>query len=129
MLTLHYMQKTLINLFLLITLFSCRPPREEEEPIPINVLDQDKLAMVLADAYLAESASGLNIKNVSGERFDSTYLFNPLKDNNISKQKFDSTMTYYTQHPLKLKAVYDKVLERLSQYPNIINAEKQLSGH
>lgn len=123
------MQKTLINLFLVIVLFSCKPEKEEDQPLPSNVLDEDKLALVLADAYLAESASGLNIKNVGGERFDSTYLFNPLQDHNISKQKFDSTMTYYTQHPLKLKAVYDKVLERLSQYPNIINAEKQLSGH
>ena len=97
-----------------ILLFSCKPKLEEEQPVPANVLSEEQLVKVLTDAYLAEGASGISIKNVTGEKYDSAYVFNPLKDNNIEKVQFDSSMAYYTRHPKKLKIIYDKILERLS---------------
>ncbi len=109
------MHTTLIKLVLVSAiLFSCKPRVEKDEPVPENLLNEEQLVIVLADSYLAEGASGINIKNVSGNKYDSTYLFNPFKENKIDKTKFDSTMAYYTRHPLKMKAVYEKVLERLS---------------
>ncbi|MBC7696120.1 MAG: DUF4296 domain-containing protein [Burkholderiales bacterium] len=95
-------------------LFSCGPKNEEYEKVPDSVLSEEQLIQVLTDAYLAEGASGINVKAVTGEKFDSTYIFNPLKDNNIDKAKFDSSMTYYTRHPKKLKIIYDKILDKLS---------------
>ena len=97
-----------------ILLFSCKPAREEDEPVPDTVINEEQLVKVLTEAYLAEGASGINIKNVTGEKFDSAYVFNPLKDNNIEKAAFDSSMAYYTRHPKKLKIIYEKILERLS---------------
>ncbi|MES2512777.1 MAG: DUF4296 domain-containing protein [Bacteroidota bacterium] len=97
-----------------ILLFSCKPKDEDDEPVPTGILSEEQLVKVLTDAYLAEGASGINIKNVSGEKYDSAYIFNPLKDNHIEKAQFDSTMSYYTKHPKKLKIVYDKILEKLS---------------
>lgn len=102
-------------LFLFIVLFSCTPKQEEEETVPPAILNEEELINVLTDAYLGEGASGINVKNVNGEKYDSTYLFNPLKENGVTKATFDSTITYYSQHPKKLKMVYDKVLDRLSQ--------------
>lgn len=115
-LTLHLMHTNLIKLFIVSVLFfsSCKPTSEEDEAVPETVLSEEQLVKVLTDAYLAEGASGINVKNVPGEKFDSAYVFNPLKDNNIDKVQFDSSMAYYTRHPKKLKLIYDKILDRLS---------------
>jgi len=115
-LTLHSMYSNLIKLFVVLVLFfSCAPSNGDEELIVENILTEDKLINVLTNSYLSEGASGINVKNVAGEKFDSTYLFNPLMENNIDKEKFDSTMAYYTRHPKKLKIIYDKVLAKLSE--------------
>ncbi len=116
MLTLHLMHTNLIKLFIVSVLFfsSCKPTSEEDEVVPETVLSEDQLVKVLTDAYLAEGASGINVKNVPGEKFDSAYVFNPISDNRIDKAVFDSSMAYYTRHPKKLKLIYDKILDRLS---------------
>ena len=109
------MYTILTKLFLFsFFLFSCAPKNDAEEVVPETLLTEEQLVNVLTDAYLAEGASGINVKNVPGEKFDSVYIFNPLKDNNIDKIKFDSTMAYFTRHPKKLKVIYDKVLEKMS---------------
>ncbi len=115
-LTLHLMHTNLIKLFIVSVLFfsSCKPTSEENEVVPETVLSEDQLVKVLTDAYLAEGASGINVKNVPGEKFDSAYVFNPISDNRIDKAVFDSSMAYYTRHPKKLKLIYDKILDRLS---------------
>ncbi len=110
------MHTNLIKLFAVsVLLFSaCKPVSEENEVVPESLLTEDQLVKVLTDAYLAEGATGINIKNVTGPKFDSAYVFNPLKDNGIEKIKFDSTIAYYTRHPKKMKIVYDKILDKLS---------------
>ena len=115
-LTLHLMHTNLIKLFIVSILFfsSCKPTSEEDEVVPENVLSEERLVKILTDAYLAEGASGINVKNVPGEKFDSAYVFNPLKDNRVDRVVFDSSMAYYTRHPKKLKVIYDKILDKLS---------------
>ena len=109
------MHTNLIKLFIVsCLLFSCKPAKEEDETVPSTILSEEQLINVLTDAYLAEGASGINVKSVPGEKFDSAYVFNPLKDNNINKAQFDSSIIYYTRHPKKLKFIYDKVLDKLS---------------
>ncbi len=108
----------LSNLFKLslisLLFFSCRPKEENAEP-PANILTEEQFTNVLVDSYLSEGASGINVKNVTGEKFDSAYVFNPLKDNNVDKPKFDSSLLFYTKHPEIMKRVYEKVLEQLSR--------------
>ncbi len=109
------MRTNLIKLFVVSSLlFSCKATSEKDETIPSGILTEDQMIRVLTDAYLAEGASGINVKSVTGEKFDSTYVFNPLKDTQIKKSTFDSSIVYYTQHPKKLKIIYDKVLDKLS---------------
>lgn len=102
--------------FILVSalLFSCKPEQEDTTP-PENILTEDQLTIVLIDSYLAEGASGINVKNVTGEKFDSAYSFNPARDNNIDKAKFDSSIAFYSKHPEVLKRIYEKVLEVLSK--------------
>ena len=97
-----------------ILFFSCET-KETDIEIPPNVLSEDKLVKVLTDCYLGEGASGINVKNVTGEKFDSAYLFNPLNDNQISRELFDSSISFYSKHPKVLKIIYDRVLDRMSQ--------------
>ena len=97
-----------------VLFFSCET-KETDIEIPPNVLSEDKLVKVLTDCYLGEGASGINVKNVTGEKFDSAYLFNPLNDNQISRELFDSSISFYSKHPKALKIIYDRVLDRMSQ--------------
>lgn len=114
-LPLYPMYTNLIKLFIVsCLLFSCKPDKEEDQPVPENLLTEEQLIQVLTDTYLSESASAINVKAVTGEKFDSVYIFNPLKDNGISKAKFDSTIVYYSRHPKKLKIIYNKILDKLS---------------
>ncbi len=97
-----------------VLFFSCES-KESEVDIPPNIMSEEQLVKVLTDCYLGEGASGINVKNVVGEKFDSAYLFNPLKDHQISKSLFDSSISFYTKHPKVMKIIYDKMLDRMSQ--------------
>jgi hypothetical protein len=109
------MYTNLLTIFLASALLlSCKPKKEEVKP-PANVLTEEQFITVLVDSYLAEGASGINVKNVTGEKFDSAYAFNPAKDNNIDKATFDSSIAFYSKHPEVLKRIYEKVLEQLSR--------------
>jgi len=99
----------------LVLCASCAPKDEENVPTPDYILKEDEFIAMLTDCYLGEGAAGINVRNVTGVRFDSAYLFNPFKDRGISRQQFDTTIVWYSQHPKKLKEVYDKLLENLSR--------------
>lgn len=109
------MRIILIYIFFIAFIFNACAPSEENVKIPSGVLSEEQFIKVLTDCYLAEGAAGINVKNVTGQKFDSAYIFNPLKDNQISKPLFDSSISFYTQHPKLLKTIYEKILDRLSQ--------------
>lgn len=104
----------LISFVFVVTLFSCAP-QKDNVVIPPYVLNEIEMTALLTDCYLAEGASGINVKQVMGAKVDSVYMFNPLKDNNCTKIKFDSSISFYTKHPVLFKQVYENVLEKLSQ--------------
>lgn len=101
--------------FVFLLLFSCKPEKEEVVVVPPYVLPEDSLVVFLTQAYLGEGASGINVKNVLGNQYDSVYLFNPFKENNITKQRFDTSIAFYSKHPKKLKLIYEEVLDQLSK--------------
>lgn len=105
--------KPLVFLLIFAGIVSCSS--EEEIKIPANILSKEEYTRVLTDLALAESAANLNIKNVKMEKTDSTYAFDPLMENKISKAKYDSSSLYYAEHPELYKEVYDEVLKRLSE--------------
>lgn len=110
------MHSNLIKILIVFTLFfSCKPEKEEAIVIPSYVVAEDSLVIFLTQSYLGEGASGINVKSVLGDQYDSVYQFNPFKENNISKKRFDTSITFYSQHPKKLKLIYDQVLDRLSK--------------
>ena len=65
------------------------------------------MIIILTDAYLAEGASGINVKQLQ-EKNLILHVFNPLKII-ISKTTIHSSLAYYSKH-LKIKKLYsDKV--------------------
>lgn len=115
MLTLQLMKLSPFNLFLLTVVFISCSVEKDEVKIPETILSHDKIVTILTECYLAEGASGINVKAVTGQNIDSFYIFNPIKDNNCSKGKFDSSVSFYSKHPVMFKQIYDEVLERLNK--------------
>lgn len=113
--------KGIIIALCVILCVSCKPRNEDDVPVPDYILKEQVFIDMLTDCYLGEGAAGINVKNVTGTKFDSAYLFNPFKDNGISKQQFDTTIVWYSQHPKKLKEIYNKLLENLSRIQAVGN--------
>lgn len=110
------MPRKIINILLLafVTLLAaCH--KEKEVNIPDGILDKPQFAKLLADLALAESAANMNIKNVAVYRIDSTYAFNPLKENNVSQAQYDSTIAFYSAHTELYKEVYEEALNLLNE--------------
>lgn len=116
MLTLQLMKSSIIKYFTISILFlvSCSV-KDTDVVIPETILSKEETIKIITDCYLAEGASGINVKAVTGQNIDSVYLFNPLKDNNCTKAKFDSSILFYSKHPVMLKQIYDDVLEELNK--------------
>jgi ribosomal protein L7/L12 len=118
------LKKALIFLFAVI-LFSCGNHAEEEQVnVPSIVLSEEQYAKVLADFSLAEAAGNTNPLKLSGPRFDSAYTFDPLKENNVSKDLYDSTVAFYSRHPSLYKKVCEDALTLLSKMKPYKKAKK-----
>jgi len=111
--------KSSIKLFLSVIcisfIFSCSSPQEENVSVPDKILSEEVFTKLIVDFALAESTSNINIKNVSSEKNDSAYAFNPLKENNVSRVDYDSALAFYSKHPTLYKKVYENVLVILSK--------------
>lgn len=104
--------KGLLLMSLLLGGVSCK---EDENIIPPHVLDREKFSDVIVDFTLAESAAGINVLNVPGQKVDTVYSFNPLLDNNITKAQFDTSLYFYSHHPKIFREVYEITLEKLNR--------------
>ncbi len=122
------MKKKLTYLFLFfcgIILLACKGGEEDTLSVPDNVLSEEKYIKLLVDFSLAESAGNLNVKNLSGLKFDSAYAFNPLKENNVSQAQYDTTVAFYSKHPKQYKKIFEEVLTALSKMQATRNAVKK----
>lgn len=104
--------KGFLFLSLLLVGLSCK---EDENIIPAHVLDRENFSDVIVDFTLAESAAGINVLNVQGQKIDTVYSFNPLLDNNITQAQFDTSLYFYSHHPKLFREVYEIALEKLSR--------------
>jgi Domain of unknown function (DUF4296) len=99
-----------------ILFYQCGQKEEDENlVIPNYVLPHEQFVKITYDMALAESASALNVKNIQSAQYDSTYAFNPFKDNKVSKQQYDTSIYFYSQHPKLYKKILEEVLAKLSE--------------
>lgn len=117
--------KNLILLIIgLMMLSSCYTAHEnEKQPPPQNLIDKDKIVLILADIELAESAlrqklnHGYEVKEVKEAYYRSIF-----SEYEISREQFDSSMTFYKQDLDELNLIYEEVITRLS----VIESEVEL---
>lgn len=109
------MFKKIINTGVLaLVIFMAACGKEKTVDIPAGVLNKEAFTQVLVDFALAESAANTNIKNIPVLKIDSSYAFDPLKENKVSKAQYDSTIAFYSAHAELYKEVYENVLTELS---------------
>ncbi len=110
-----FIKKNALFLFFILMLVACSKGGDEEIDVPENILNEERFTKLLVDFALAESTVNLNIKNISSDKTDSVYAFNPLKENGVTKSEYDSAIAFYSKHPLLYKKIYEDVLVALSK--------------
>ena len=106
----------------------CSGKENKEVEIPKEILSQEVFTKLLTDYALAESAANMNIKNVTLQRLDTVYAFNPLVEHNIRKSQYDSAIAFYSSKPELYKKVYEDVLVALSEMQTKRNPVKNDSS-
>ncbi len=81
----------------------------------VSVLDETKMAHILADAHLSES-----ISKIEGDRYQLQFDLDQAYDIVFEKhgtnfEEFNASLTYYQNQPEKLEAIYDEVIVILSE--------------
>jgi hypothetical protein len=93
-------------------MYSCTEP--EKRAIPVNVLQPDKMASVMAELTLAEAAINMHSFTSGAGKTDSL-KFNVYRTQGISRGAYDSSLVFYSADPEEFKLIYDKVVEKLSR--------------
>lgn len=110
-----FIKKIILLPVLCALLLSCGQGEEDNNTVPDNILDEETFTKTLLDFALAESASNINVKGVPSEKLDSTYAFDPLVENKVTRAQYDSAIVFYSKHPGLYKKIYENVLTSLSK--------------
>lgn len=113
----------------LVLVFSCffivACSEKKVEQIPANILSKEKMAELLLDVHLLESAISINTISIDKSNPDDPLpTFNVLKKHHVSKQTYDSSFVYYADHPNQLSEIYQEVLDSLSRLQANVQNEK-----
>lgn len=117
-----YLKNKNFIFFIALLFLFVRCGDENEDTVPNSIISKEKFTKLLTDFLLAESATNLNIKQVDITKFDSTYKFNPLRENHVTKSQYDSAVNFYSKHPQLYKQIYDDALLLLSDMQTKIKA-------
>ena len=106
-----YCVKNLLLLFGFSLLFSCGNSDGNPEVPVEGILTKEKMAGVLTDLTLMQSAIDMN--NVRQGLADSTVKFNIYKQHNVSRPQYEANLNYYSKHPEEFQEVYRLVVIKL----------------
>jgi len=90
--------------FVFLVFFSCS--YKKETPPPPDLIDENKMALVISDVSIVESV--LNTEPLSAFN-DTLKKINVFKEHHVSNQQFLISLKYYSENPLKLKSIYAEV--------------------
>lgn len=95
---------------------------------PENLIPKDKMVAILADSYVARSAS--NTKNINGDR-SINYLSYIYENHQIDSATFHSSLQYYSAnvsvHEEILKNVQAKIEQQILEVKDLIKANDTLN--
>ncbi|MCF8258404.1 MAG: DUF4296 domain-containing protein [Flavobacteriales bacterium] len=99
-------------LFSIFLLSSCNSSENSNQlPIP-----QEQMVSIMVDMHLAESAANLKLTEADSTRPSYQQLIEAIfEKHGTTRATFDSTLYKLSFQPTEMNAVYDLVLERLSE--------------
>jgi hypothetical protein len=110
---------------LIILLSSCYNTHDGEKILkPDDLIDRDKLVLVITDMEIAEST--IREKQNLGQEIEGLqegYYFAIFEKHKITKEQFDNSMAYYKQDLDELNDIYEDVISRLSVMESEIQHE------
>jgi len=110
-----------IYIIAILTIVSCSG---KEEP-PKGVLAPEKMAVILSDIYLAEhKAANIGLSQDSSKKVLRHYELKIFDDHNTSDSIYKESFKYYLEHPSKLEAVYDIVIDTVSLREQVENVKQ-----
>ncbi|MCK4569407.1 MAG: DUF4296 domain-containing protein [Bacteroidales bacterium] len=119
------MKKHFSLIICLLLLTSCYPTHDETKiSKPDNLIEKDKIIIILADVEVAESAlrQKQNLGHEIGEAREA-YYYAIFTQHEVSSEQFDSSMAYYKQDLETLNEIYEEVITRLSVMESEIQHE------
>ena len=113
-------------LFIFILLLSsCYNTHDGEKiPKPDDLIDRNKLVLVITDMEIAEST--IKEKQNLGQEIDGLqegYYFAIFEKHEITKEQFENSMAYYKQDLDELNDIYEEVITRLSMMESEVQHE------
>jgi hypothetical protein len=114
--------RKLIYIIAILTIVSCS--RKEERPK--GIIPPEKMALILSDIYLAEhKAANIGLNLDSSKVVLRHYELKIFDDHNTNDSIYKESFKYYLDHPGKLEAVYDIVIDTVSLREQVENAKKK----
>ncbi len=93
---------------------SCAPKQPDDTPPP-DLIDQNKFALIMVDVQLIE---GMRVHKLGPKRENSVDMVPLYEDvfqkHGITEEEFRRTFEYYTNHPDKMKEIYEQVVDSLT---------------
>jgi len=99
---------------------------ESKEKPPKYLLAEDKMAAVMLDMQLIESAGNLKLISADSATIRYREMFASIfVTHQITKADFDSSLFYYATKTDQMPLIYDKVLEELYELESEVNAANE----
>ncbi len=106
------MKKYLFIGILLISVFSCKEPKEK---IPDSVIPMDKMINVLIDVHLIEAnISTKNTPKDTGIIYFNKYKVDLYKKYSITDSLYKRSFDFYAARPGLMDKMYEKIIDSLS---------------
>ena len=114
----RFLTNALVAVLLLFMLVSCAekrdgPPLTNALPAD-SLISPEKMIHILADMQVLEA--GLNFERNDGAQVKekSVFYYNGLfKKYKISRSRYDANLKYYSQNPMEMAKMYDKVIREI----------------
>ena len=103
------MKRTLFILAASLLLGACSHKQQPED-----IIDVDRMAAFLADAYTLESYNSIESKSDND-----TLSLAVLRRHGLTQKEVEKSLDYYGNHPDQYRVVLDEVAKRLNEVPEI----------
>lgn len=97
---------------LIISLSACT---KNEVSIPSDIIPKDSMVYIMMDVHLAEAAVKTAAADTNYKLNIKTYYDLIYKKYNITDSNFNKSLKFYTDNPVLLEQIYQKIAEEMSR--------------